>query len=77
MEIECTRCHNMFYCNEEVNMCEDCFDKLRKETFCSCGRNMENHNEFIDKSSIRYQQARHDVCTNCIENAITQHRKDK
>lgn len=49
----------------------------KQEVFCSCGRNLENLNEYVDKQSIRYQQAKKDVCIDCIENEITRHKEDK
>ena len=48
------------------------------EVFCSiCGRNIENHNEYISKESFRYQQAIKDICRDCLEDEITRHREDK
>lgn len=49
-----------------------------QEVFCSvCGRNLENHNEYISKQSFRYQQAKKDICINCLEDEVTRHREDK
>ncbi len=51
---------------------------MEKENICPCcGVNLENFNEYIDKQSFRYKQAKHDLCVHCLDDTINERQREE